>query len=109
MNIHRPELAFTRSELERRLLALCEQHGLPIPKFNLRVNGWLVDAHWPGSKLIVEVDGLRAHRTRAQLERDHDRDLTLRAAGFNVLRYTWRQLAEAGDTVAADLGGHLGP
>jgi very-short-patch-repair endonuclease len=100
---HRPQLAHTRSELERVLLRLCERHGLPIPAFNLVVGGWLVDALWPDVKLVVEVDGLDGHRSRAQLERDHHRDFELRQAGYIVLRYTWRQLTAAPAEVAEEL------
>ncbi len=108
LQIHRPELARTRSELERRLLGLCETHCLPIPKVNVNVCGWLVDAVWPEHKLVVEVHGLPAHRTSAQFQRDHERDLALRAAGYRVLRYTWRQLDREPGAVAADLRHNLG-
>lgn len=100
---HRPELAHTRSELERTLLRLCESHRLPIPVCNTMIGGWLVDALWPQAKLIVEVDGLDGHRSRAQLERDHQRDFELRRAGYIVLRYTWRQLTETPTAVAGEI------
>ena len=40
-------------------------------------------------------------------ERDHQRDLELRAAGYIVLRYTWRQLTDTPAAVAADLRRYL--
>jgi very-short-patch-repair endonuclease len=107
LEIHRPELAFTRSELEQKLATLCERHDLPLPKFNVHVHGWLVDAVWQERNLIVEVDGYAAHRTRAQLERDHHRDLELRAHGYVILRYTWRQLTKSPWLVVSDLNRHL--
>jgi very-short-patch-repair endonuclease len=52
---------------------------------------------------VVDVDSVKGHRTRAQLERDHQRDLELRAKGYVVLRYTERQLIEEPAAVAADI------
>jgi len=37
-------------------------------------------------------------------ERDRARDRALHAAGWRVLRITWRQLHREADAVAADLG-----
>ncbi len=102
-NIHLPQLAHTRSELERRMLTLCQNHRLPIPLCNVYIDGWLADAYWPDHRLVVEVDGYLGHRTRAQLERDHQRDFELRAAGYTVLRYTWRQLTETPAAIACEL------
>jgi Protein of unknown function (DUF559) len=103
LKIHLPELAYTRSEGERTLLALCQAYSLPIPDCNVFVEGWRVDAVWEEGNLIVEIDGFGGHRSRAQLERDHQRDLELRRAGYIVLRYTWRQLREAPDAVAGEI------
>jgi very-short-patch-repair endonuclease len=105
--IHLPELAHTRSWLERLLLTFCETQQVPIPRINIYIEGWLVDAVWPHQRVVVEVDGLQGHRTRAQLENDHRRDLELRQAGYIVLRYTERQLIETPEAVAADLLVHL--
>jgi very-short-patch-repair endonuclease len=89
------------------MLTFCESQDLPIPEVNVYVHGWLVDAHWPGSKLVVEIDGLRGHRSPAQLYTDHQRDLELRAAGYIVLRYTERQLKDTPAAVAADIRRYL--
>lgn len=83
----------TRSELERRFLALCRRHGLPAPQVNARVDGFLVDFLWRDRKLIVETDGYRYHRGRAAFEDDRARDLRLKLLGYDVLRLTERQLA----------------
>lgn len=108
LDSHEPELAKTRSELERRFLALCKRHGLPTPEFNTKLWGYTVDAVWREQRVVVEVDGHRGHRTPAQLESDHQRDLVLRRNGYLVLRYTWRQVTRRAGEVAADLEHALG-
>ena len=106
---HRPELAYTRSEFERRFIELCEQGKLPMPKFNVKVLGITVDALWRRQRVVVELDGKRGHGTPAQIARDHERDLRLRAAGFTVLRYSWGQITRRQDLILADLRRALGP
>jgi Protein of unknown function (DUF559) len=100
---HQPQLAYTRSRLERAFLALCETAGLPLPEVNARVVGWTVDAVWPSERVVVELDGHDNHRTRAQIERDRRKELALRAAEFIVLRYTATQVFEQADLVVPDL------
>jgi predicted transcriptional regulator of viral defense system len=55
------EPLFTRSEAEKRLLALVRSAGLPQPKMNVRRAGWEVDAVWDDQRLVIEVDA-RARR-----------------------------------------------
>jgi len=43
-------------------------------------------------KLVIEMDGWTFHGHRAAFERDRDRDQKLVAAGYQVIRVTWRQL-----------------
>jgi predicted transcriptional regulator of viral defense system len=100
---HLPELARTRSQLERAFLALCEATGLPMPEVNVWMYGFLVDAVWREQRVVVELDGLQGHRTPAQLERDHERDLVLRQNRFETRRYTWQQVTRKPDAVFADL------
>ena len=105
---HLPELALARSELEERFLILCQDEGVATPRVNVTVEGFLVDALWTEPGVIVELDGHRAHARSAAVERDRDRELALRAAGFTVLRYTWRQVTQQQDRVVADLRAALG-
>ena len=107
LKIHLPELARTRSGLERLLLTFSQAQDLPIPEVNVHVHGWLVDALWRDQRLVVEVDGPKGHRTPAQLRADHQRDLELRAMGFVVLRYADQQLIESPAAVAADIRRYL--
>ncbi len=103
LTTHLPRLARTLSALEERFLSLCEAHAIPLPEVNVTVAGLMVDALWRRQRVIVELDGARAHATAAAMQRDRDRDLTLRTAGYEVRRYTWQQVTEQSEAVAADL------
>ena len=85
--IHQPQLARTNSPLEVDFLYFCERHHVPIPIFNSILHGIRVDAHWPGTTLVVELDGYDNHSSRAQLHHDKQNDLKLRRQGLTVLRY----------------------
>ena len=93
-----PEL--TRSELENRFIRLCGQAGLPAPAVNTPVAGLEVDAFWPHRRLVVELDGYAYHRGRAAFERDRTRDARLRLAGYEVLRFSYSQVAQHPESVA---------
>jgi very-short-patch-repair endonuclease len=91
----------TRSELEARFLSLCRRHRLPKPEVNAPVDSFIADVLWPRQRLIVELDGYRAHAGRAAFEADRARDMQLKALGYNVVRLTWRHLtAEPAGTAA---------
>ncbi len=107
LDIHLPQLAHTRSDLEILLLTFCEAQRVPIPDINVYVHGFLLDAIWREQRVVVEVDGWRGHRTPAQLYANHQRDLELRARGHVVLRYAKRQFRIAPAAVAKDLLVHL--
>ena len=82
----------TRSGGERALLKLIRAAGLPEPLVNEPIAGFTADFVWPEQRLIVEVDGYPFHGHRAAFERDHRRDIVHRNAGYDVLRFTGRQL-----------------
>ncbi len=99
---------FTRSKAERLLRALCRRAHLPQPVTNRRFGRWELDFLWPEVKLVVEVDGYEFHGRRAQFERDRRKQTALVAAGYVVLRFTWRQLTEEPLAVVAALARVLG-
>jgi very-short-patch-repair endonuclease len=103
------EVDKTRSELERRFLWLCRRFCLPTPAVNMPIGNLTVDFCWVGRRLVVETDGYQAHRGRAAFEDDRDRDLKLRALGFDVIHLSYRQIFERPDEVIAVLQPMLAP
>jgi very-short-patch-repair endonuclease len=53
--------------------------------------------------VIAELDGRDAHLNAHAFESDRHRDLGLQAAGWAVVRITWRLLTEEPGTLAAHL------
>lgn len=99
--------ALTRSEAERQMLELIRAARLPPPRTNTHVNGHEVDLLWPEHRLIVEIDGFTFHSTRTAFERDRTRDQQLQAAGYRVLRITWRQIQKEPEALIATLAASL--
>lgn len=97
----RPTL--TRSQAERRLLDLVRRAGLPRPATNVRIGRYEVDALWREQRLVVEVDGFAYHAGREAFERDRRRDADLHAAGYRVLRVTWRRITGEPEAVVATI------
>ncbi|HEX9109084.1 MAG TPA: DUF559 domain-containing protein [Longimicrobiales bacterium] len=95
------QLAFTRSEAETRFLALVRKAQLRAPATNVTLRGYEVDFLWRTEKLVVEIDGFAFHSSPAAFERDRRRDADVVAAGFRVLRVTWRQLTGEPEAVLA--------
>jgi REase_MTES_1575 len=97
----------TRSELEERFLALCDDHGIPRPETNTRIEGIEVDFVWRDARLIVEVDGYAYHRSPSAFESDRERDVILALAGWQVLRFTWAQITRRSAWVAGAVARRL--
>lgn len=97
-----------QSELERRFLTLCRRHGLRPPEREQVVGAYTVDFLWHDARLVVEVDGYGTHGTRAAFEADRARDVALKLTGYEVVRFTWRQVVDDGPGVAAALRAVLG-
>lgn len=99
---------FTRSQAERLLRRLIREAALPEPRFNVRFQKYELDAVWPDQRLVLEVDGYSYHGHRAQFESDRRKDLALTAAGYTVIRVTWRQLCSEPLAVVAVIATALG-
>jgi hypothetical protein len=97
----------TREELERKAFALFARAGLPKPAVNVLIDTAAepleVDFCWRDLGLVVEADSWEHHKTRAAFERDRRRDQLLAAAGWTVIRVTWRQIVERPHEVVAAL------
>lgn len=93
----------TRSPLEDAFLRLLRDRGLPLPATNAHVEGYEVDAVWRTQRIAVELDGWRDHGTRRAFEEDRERDATLAAVGWRVVRFTRHQLTQGPDRVTQTL------
>jgi very-short-patch-repair endonuclease len=89
----------TQSELEDAFLRLCRRHGIPLPdtQFGTKPR---VDFVWHAERLVVEVDGWEAHRTRAAFQDDRTNTNALQLGGFVVLRYTHQDVTRRDRLVA---------
>jgi very-short-patch-repair endonuclease len=94
-----------RSLFEAKLLPLVVAAGLPLPRFNAPVRTARrtleVDLLWDRERLVLEADSRKHHGIEVAFERDRKRDRELRAAGYAVLRVTWREVEREAPAVLA--------
>jgi predicted transcriptional regulator of viral defense system len=111
--LHEPREQLTRRELEARFLDLCRRLGLPLPEVNghLVIDGisMMPDFLWRDAGLIVEADSRRVHGTVTAFEEDRRRDQCLNAAGWTVIRCTWRQVLDEPERLGRTIHTLLSP
>ena len=86
------------SEAEREAHRLLRAAGIDGWRTNLRVvlgsACYYLDIAFPEHRLALEIDGRAFHSDPTSFERDRARQNDLVLAGWTVLRFTWRMLAE---------------
>jgi very-short-patch-repair endonuclease len=93
---------YTRRDLEARFHTFLNDRRFPRPQTNVLIEGKEVDFAWPDRRLIIELDSWEYHRTRHAFEDDRRTDRRLKAAGWTVIRITWRDLDDP-DALEAEL------
>ena len=88
------------------MLRICRQHAVPMPacQFEIRSGRRLlgrVDFAFPDRRLAIEVDGYEHHASLDAFQRDRARQNDLVAAGWTVLRFTWDDVHQRPERVAA--------
>jgi len=101
--LHGEEPPDLKSTLERDFRSYCKSRDLPIPSFNVGIEGFLVDAVWEDKKLVVELDSRRHHLGIRAFEGDRKRDTKLQMAGYRIARVTDRRMKQEPDELEADL------
>jgi hypothetical protein len=88
------------SELEPTMAPLAGRYMLPVMEFHPIIAGWEVDFWVVDTPLILECDGWSSHGLdREQFETDRRKDDDLRAAGWVVMRFSYRSIVrDAADT-----------
>jgi Protein of unknown function (DUF559) len=102
----RPYSTLTRNDLEEAFLRLTRTANLPAPEVNAWIpfpegDGAEADFLWRDLGLVIETDGNETHGTRQAFERDRLRDQRLALLGYQVIRFTWRQVFAEAERVAA--------
>jgi predicted transcriptional regulator of viral defense system len=88
----------TANENEEALLAITRPLGIADPECNAFIvlddGGPAIkpDFVWREQRVVVEADSDKWHNTRQRFELDRQRDQRLIAAGWTVIRTTWRQM-----------------
>jgi hypothetical protein len=93
----------TRSDLEALFLQLCLDHDLPRPAINRRAGGREIDATWPGSDLLVEIDSWTHHRSRRAFTQDRAKDRAALRAGRRTARFTGDELERDPAGIASEV------
>jgi very-short-patch-repair endonuclease len=93
----------TESELEARFLELCVRSRLAMPATQVPFGRHRADFVWHPERLIVETDGRAFHDTDIAYLDDRVKDRTLKAAGYEVLRFTWAEVERRPAAIAREL------
>ncbi|WP_328811930.1 type IV toxin-antitoxin system AbiEi family antitoxin domain-containing protein [Rhodococcus sp. NBC_00297] len=91
-----------RSEAERLFRRIMRSAHITGLRVNLPYSGYILDFAFPHARVCVEIDGWAFHSDSAAFHRDRIRQNVL-SREWTVLRYTWRDLVERPDEVAAEV------
>ena len=80
--------ARTESEVEAAFVELCARHDLPLPETQVPIGAYRADFLWRDRGLVVETDGRDTHDGFIAFRDDRVRDRAMKAARFEVLRFT---------------------
>lgn len=99
--LHREGSNPTRSDAEAMFLTFLADHRIPIPLRNVKIAAYEADAVWFQERVIVELDGREFHDGELPFEADRRRGVAHRAAGYEVIRVSYRLLVDEPEDVAA--------
>jgi very-short-patch-repair endonuclease len=96
----------SRSAAERRLVKLLGDAGIVGWAVNVAIRDQygligVGDIVFAERRVVIEVDGWAFHVAPDRFQRDRERQNRLVAAGWTVLRFTWRDLTDRPDSVVA--------
>ena len=92
-----------RSEAERLLVKLLRDNGITGWKANYPAAGYKIDVAFPAQKIAIETDGWAFHSSQEDFQKDRERQNKLALLGWQVLWFTWLDLAEYPQRVLAEI------
>lgn len=103
VRMYDPLIGLTESDFEGRFVALCRRYRLPPPTAQYRFGELRADFAWPRLRLAVECDSRRWHDNDVNFLTDRRKERVIRAAGFELLRFTWAEVVHEPERVAAEI------
>lgn len=97
------------SHAERLLHRLLRRAGITGWQVGYPCRGYQIDVAFPAQRLALEVDGWAFHSDVVRFGGDRRRQNALVNDGWQVLRFTWHDLAGRPDAVIADIRTALAP
>lgn len=97
----------SKSRAEKAFIKLIREAGLPMPAVNQRFGNLEPDFFWRRERLVVEIDGYPFHSGPRSLYKDREKDLVLRDARIDVMRFTRYHVVHQGARVLARVAGEL--
>ncbi|GAA0923306.1 DUF559 domain-containing protein [Pseudonocardia zijingensis] len=91
------------SAAERRLTAILRRAGFPGWRRGVPFQGWEIDIAFPEAMVAIEVDGWAYHSDVERFRTDRRKGNALVRAGWRLLRFTWHDLTDRPDYVAAEV------
>jgi hypothetical protein len=100
--------ARAESVLESLARVVFHEHGLPPPDLQAWVGDdrdvvGRADFLWRAFRTVGEADGAVKYADPARAMAQLERDARLRAAGFEVVHFTWQQITRSPDHVIASV------
>ncbi len=86
---------------ERRLAAGLRRAGIDAFVQGLPLGDWKIDIAFPDAQLAVEVDSWAWHTDPVRFARDREKGNAIVAAGWRLLRFTWRDVTQHVDRCVA--------
>jgi very-short-patch-repair endonuclease len=78
-----------------------------MPEGNVPFGRYVLDFLWQEEGLVVEIDGYTFHGGPDAFRRDHEKNLAVRQAGLELLRFTRDQVVHRREFVLAWVAGEL--
>jgi hypothetical protein len=94
----------TKQEAEERFRVLLHKAGAPPSESNVWIGHYKVDRVWRAQRVIAEIDSMQFHRDIDRFEIDHRREQDLKLMGYEVVRFTRRQVMFEPEYVMFRLG-----
>ena len=103
VRLYDPLIGVTESDMEALFLSLCAKHRLPPPQPQAWFGTYRADFTWHECRLVVELDSRRWHDNDVNFLTDRRKERAIRAAGYELLRFTWAEIVHEPARVAAEI------